>query len=121
MKMREIIFRFYVPKFKEMYDVIGIDFVKKIVFTSKWPKGIQISSGELIQFTGLIINKKEIYTKDIVDTTEGIGVVEYSLEKLGFVVELKEEYKTKIDIFCPLAHATKKLGDIYQNPELLKK
>ena len=124
--MIETKFRFYIPKFREMYDVTGIDFEKKIVFTSKWPKGIQINSGNLIQFTGLKDkNDKEIYEGDIIDYSNGncilIIIWNKSWGKFEYEILKKKDENIGYDIrMGRLDCYAKVIGNKYKNPELLK-
>lgn len=119
--MREIKFRAWFGKFKEMYTVKMIDLQKEIAYFDKYNYR-SFYDIELMQYTGLYDKKgKEIYEGDIVKlrANHGIGVVKYYDEWGAFVIEYIKPrplavlgmnyYKEDIEV----------LGNIYENPELL--
>ena len=144
--MREIKFRVYLDKmyYQDEYNeydinLIGIDFLNKIVTFAGYTDGEEEDSFErysfdennilykkdlkIMQYTGLKDkNNKEIYEGDIVKlrANHGIGVVKYYDEWGAFVVEYIKPrplavlgmnyYKEDIEI----------LGNIYENPKLME-
>ena len=128
--MREIKFRVWVKDRKEIFEVILIDYVtKKVTYLLERIGHLlnirhdKFNDVELMQYTGLKDkNGKEIYEGDIVKlrANHGIGVVKYSDEWGAFVVGYIKPrqlavlgmnyYKEDIEI----------LGNIYENPELIK-
>jgi len=118
---REIRFRAWDKITKTMRtNILSID-------VGEYGRNIYFSTGsylpqidaELMQYTGLKDkNGKKIYEGDIIKTDTQIGVVDYSFG--CFRVRGKKIEIFGIDLgngqgFCEV------IGDIYQNPELLKK
>ena len=129
--MREIKFRAWLKYGKEIVDVEEIDFMNEVInyIDNDYENNEQEIIGayfeniELMQYTELKDkNNKEIYEGDIVKlrASHGIGVIKYSDEWGAFVVEYIKPrplavlgmnyYKEDIEI----------LGNIYENPELIK-
>lgn len=119
--MREIKFRAWFEKFKEMYTVKMVDLQREIAYFDKYNYR-SFYDINLMEYTGLKDkNEKEIYEGDIVKlrANHGIGVVKYSDEWGAFIVEYiklrplavlgMNYYKEDIEV----------LGNIYENPELL--
>jgi len=115
--MRDIKFRAYSHKSKQMFD---------------WGSLLQddlaaiLTSGEdeVMEYTGLKDkNGKEIYEGDILKATDEIGVIKfgeydhkYHDGMLGFYLDCGE-----LGIFdAPTASCGEVIGNIYENPELLK-
>ena len=124
---REIKFRAWHKEKKIIGEVLGIDILHKEIFFSNEDvdcyEHTDFKDIKLMQYTGLKDkNNKEIYEGDIVKlrANHGIGVIKYSDEWGAFVVEYIKPrplavlgmnyYKEDIEV----------LGNIYQNPELLK-
>ena len=119
--MREIKFRAWFEKFKEMYTVKMVDLQKEIAYFDKYNYR-SFYDIDLMEYTGLKDkNEKEIYEGDIVKlrANHGIGIIKYSDEWGAFVIEYIKPrplavlgmnyYKEDIEV----------LGNIYKNPELL--
>ena len=125
---REIKFRAWIKELNEIREVEYINFWKKMIsYPNKFCKEYYLNADfyeiELMQYTGLKDkNNKEVYEGDIVKlrANHGIGVIKYSDEWGAFVVEYIKPrplavlgmnyYKEDIEV----------LGNIYENPELLK-
>ncbi len=78
-----------------------------------------VHDSELMQFTGLKDkNGKEIYEGDVLENSEDVrGVLRYVTKHAGLLIHcfLDEQY-----YYIGHAHKYKVLGNIYENPELLK-
>ena len=74
------------------------------------------------QFTGLKdCNGKEIYEGDVTDDNVGIGSVEYSEKYAGFRVNYHNGYcKWFYDYLDSEKRTLEIIGNIHENPELLK-
>ena len=125
---REIKFRAWIKELNEIREVEYINFWKKMIsYPNKFCKEYYLNADfyeiELMQYTGLKDkNNKEVYEGDIVKlrANHGIGVIKYYDEWGAFVVEYIKPrplavlgmnyYKEDIEV----------LGNIYENPELLK-
>lgn len=140
--MREIKFRIWYPKSKKMVlwsEVIGLHISTIFQKDSEFQR--------LMQFTGILdLNGQEVYEDDIVKVNVNVmtsghpytgddewidndyyAVVKFQPSKGFFgkvfkVVDLLDGQKVIMPRHVRLAsYRTKKLGNIYQNPELLTK
>ncbi len=114
--MREIRFRAWDKIRKKMIDVHGIQFVlEKVLWQEYEPEKTNwysdIENMELMQFTGLKDkNGKEIYEEDIVKWIGG------SIEPIVW-----ENFCAGFNLDESGARGVEVIGNIYENPELLKK
>lgn len=122
---REIKYRAWYKYAKRMQEVLTIDFINKKVFLSADKSGIPrnylyFDDCELMQYTGLKDKTgKEIYEGDIFETPFWVAVVEWDENNgrfLGFTVS-KER---RIVYVGRQPEPAKIIGNIYENPELLK-
>lgn len=126
--MREINFRAWDKKLKELtnYSISGIfiEFYNKD--TDCWEIDREGERFILCQYIGLKdISGREIYEGDIVKATSfarWIGVVKYSDENQAFIFDdLDKKYRGDSTVFMSqFDEGFKILGNIYENPELLK-
>ena len=110
--MREIKFRAWDKLAKSMYQVQSLT-------TYKGADDILCKKDcEIMQYTGLKDeNKKEIYEGDIIKWGEKIFVVEWSKTGAYF----KGRYTNLgYDLLCNCFRNNEVIGNIYENPELLK-
>lgn len=124
--MRKIKFRVWDKKQKVMRDVISINFLKKNVILLH-PRGHIIRRIDeecvLMQYTGLKDkNGREIYEGDIVKATTYYGTSFQSnilgkviFKEGAFMIETERGY-TLLDE----AKFIKVIGNVFENPELLK-
>jgi len=123
--MREIKFRAWIKKFKEMHGVRQVNFTQELVwFTEKWNEALELQFVELMQYTGLKDkNGKEIYEGDILKN-KGVSVVK-SIEDIHQVIGFRDakennphsEPQTTIETFESQFEI---IGNIYENPGLVK-
>lgn len=114
--MREINFRAWEKTLKEIIPVNNIDFqARQINVNSAWRTFDEVV---IMQFTGLKDkNGNEIYEGDIAKTSLGtIFVVEWDEDNCRFLGFTREELIVYVDR-RPLVEV---IGNIHQNPELLK-
>lgn len=79
-----------------------------------------VIGGTVCEYTGRADEDgKKVFTKDIVKTGEGIGVIGWDHENLTFFIYLvNNNSRTKIRLSC-LKKIEKVLGNAIDNPELL--
>ncbi len=140
--MREIKFRAWDKKVKKMLKVTSVDIRKKEVntITPIQYKGTRYSYNdfgevEIMQFTGLKDkNGKEIYEGDIVkgilpdsECDEPFKKMIVKYEEDGFALYRPEkEFNVSSGVYfgslasCTLNKSIEVIGNIYENPELLK-
>lgn len=125
--MREIKFRAWDKELKNWADyAIAYDRLSFLDENTGWWKTDK--EGErfiLCQYTGLKDNEdREIYEGDIVKAvvfSKWIGVAKYSDKNQAFVFEcIDKNYRGNIVFMSQFDQGFKILGNIYENPELLK-
>ena len=129
--MREIKFRAWHKEKKEIVNVEEIDFMNKVInyIDNDYENNRQEIIGayfediELMQYTGLKDkNGKEIYEGDIVKlrANHGIGVVKYYDEWGAFVVEYIKLKKIAVLGMNYYEEDIEVIGNIYENPKLIR-
>ena len=129
--MKQVKFRAWEKKFKEMIEVYDIDFAGGIInFNTAW-RGLE--EVELMQYTGLKDkNGKERYFDDIVKITWRKDTDSYLQQGDDYI---EKEFIARIDWYidrivyvlangkklnCPSDAQFEIIGNIYENPGLLK-
>ena len=123
--MREIKFRAWDKTTKTMYDVRELEWAGGEILTAYI--GLHTSDADniqLMQYTGLKDkNGKEIYEGDVIRLIpEKVDVVvEWDIRQVGFVMrETKNIGRYHADLGGYTRDAFEIIGNIYENPELLK-
>lgn len=126
--MREIKFRAWLPKANKMeYDIQQDNDLGDIITDHNYDNGNYI----LMQYTGLKDwDEKEVFEGDIIQYLyDGCNendqyIVEWDEENLQFAFKntKKEEYMALEDMYdCDYGkHSIRVIGNIYDNPELIK-
>lgn len=122
--MRELKFRAWDKELNFMINIkrYKIDFDGQVLFDNNDKELYnQTNKIELMQYTGLkdAINKNEIYEHDIINLL-GVGFlkVEWDYKHTGWIC-LDKHYK-KRNLADVLLNGGIRVGNIYENPELLK-
>ena len=119
--MREIKFRAWDKLNKEMFDVEIINFQERRVYkdTVSYRKFEDI---ELMQYTGLKDkNNKEIYEGDVLFESFGERYYKVVFENGSFRAEFEGDFEEySFDLIDVVAQGCEVVGNIYENPELIK-
>ena len=126
---RDIKFRAWVKDRKEIFEVILIDYVsKKITYLLERVGHLlnirhdKFNDVELMQYSGLTdMMEKEIYEGDILFESFGERYYKVVFENGSFRAEFEGEFEEhSFDLIDVVAQGCKIVGNIYENPELLK-
>ena len=119
--MREIKFRVWDKLNKEMINFESINFQERRVYedTVSYRKFNDI---ELMQYTGLKDMKgKEIYEGDILFESFGEKYYKVVFENGSFRAEFEGDFEEySFDLIDVVAQGCEVVGNIYENPELMK-
>jgi len=88
-----------------------------------YPNTPLLKQGRTIQqFTGLIdSNGKEVYEGDIVRYRDKLAEIKYETDRGSFIIEWKwDKNQHSHDLTCDSAMECRVIGNIFENPELLK-
>ena len=127
--MREIKFRAWVKEKKAIFEVILIDYVtKKVTYLLERVghllsiRDAKFNNVELMQYTGLKDkNGKEIYEGDILFESFGERYYKVVFENGSFRAEFEGDFEEhSFDLIDVVAQGCKIVGNIYENPELIK-
>ena len=119
--MREIKFRAWFEKFKEMYTVKMIDLQKEIAYFDKYNYR-SFYDIDLMEYTGLKdIREKEIYEGDILANGNNEKPYKVIFENGSFRAEFEGDFEEySFDLIDIVAQGCEVVGNIYENPELIK-
>lgn len=122
--MRENKFRAWHKGKKIMGEVLGIDILHKEIFFSNEDvdcyEHTDFKDIELMEYTGLKDkNNKEIYEGDIVTLHNSKYKVIFNSKEAGFVLR-DDEFEMNIPFTNNNNKRMEIIGNIYENPELLK-
>ena len=127
--MKEIKFRAWVKDRKAIFEVVLINYVtKKVTYLLERVghllsiRDAKFNDVELMQYTGLKDkNNKEIYEGDILFESFGERYYKVVFENGGFRAEFKGDFdEHSFDLIDVVAQGCEIVGNIYENPELLK-
>lgn len=117
--MREIKFRAWDKLNKDMFNVESINFQERRVYKDTVSYR-EFNDVEFIQYTGLKDkNGKEIYEGDIVILHNGKYKVIFNTEEARFVLR-DDEFEINIPFTNNNNERMEVLGNVYENPELIK-
>ena len=122
--MRDIKFRAWHKEKKIMGEVLGIDILHKEIFFSNGDVDCcgfaDLKYIELMQYTGLKdMREKEIYEGDIVTLHNSEYKVIFNTEEARFVLR-NDEFEMNIPFTNNNNKRMEVIGNIYENPELIK-
>ena len=122
--MREIKFRAWHKEEKIIGEVLGIDILHKEIFFSNGDVHCCGFSDfkyiELMEYTGLKDkNNKEIYEGDIVIHHSKMHKIIFNAEEARFVLR-DDEFELEIPFTNNNSKRMEIVGNIYENPELIK-
>ena len=125
--MREIKFRAWVKEKKAIFEVILINYVtKKVTYLLERVghllsiRDAKFNDVELMQYTGLKDkNGKEIYEGDIVTLHNSRYKVIFNMEQARFVLR-DDKFEMEIPFTNNNCKRMEVVGNIYENPELIK-
>ncbi len=127
--MREIKFRAWVKDRKAIFEVISIDYVsKKVTYIVERTGHLlnirhdKFNDVELMQYTGIKDkDNKEIYEGDILFESFGERYYKVVFENGSFRAEFKGDFEEySFDLIDVVAQGCEIVGNIYENPELIK-
>jgi len=132
--MRKIKFRAWIKEEKRMsyshawiFGVMASNYVENSKFQNS--DTLEVRNMILMQYTGLKAKGKEIYEGDIVrlggfgvNDPKKIQIIEWGQDNCGFLVSARSWSKNqyKIPATCDSLHGCEIIGNIHENPELLK-
>ena len=116
--MREIKFRAWFEKFKEMYTVKMVDLQREIAYFDKYNYR-SFYDIDLMEYTGLKDkNGKEIYEGDIVIHHSKMDKIIFNTEEARFVLR-DDEFEMNIPFTNNNNKRMEIIGNIYESLELL--
>ena len=127
--MREIKFRVWVKDRKAVFEVVLINYVtKKVTYLLERVGHLlsirdeKFNDIELMQYTGLKdMRGKEIYEGDILFESFGERYYKVIFENGSFRAEAEGDFdEYSFDLIDIVAQGCEVVGNIYENPELLK-
>ena len=124
--MREIKFRAWHKEKKIIGKVLGIDILHKEIYFSNENincyECTEFKDIELMQYTGLKDkNNKEIYEGDILSDGNNKKPYKVIFENGSFRAEFEGDFEEySFDLIDVVAQGCEVVGNIYENPELIK-
>ena len=122
--MREIKFRAWLKEHKTMVNVAEIDIDHQLIYHYGFDdfegNFENFNSIELLQYTGLK-DKNEIYEGDILFQSFGERYYKVIFENGSFRAEFEGDFEEySFDLINIVAQGCEVVGNIYENPELIK-
>ena len=128
--MREIKFRAWLKEKKEMIDNARPDFFCKQLNYLRGNSaggqdvlGVSTEDIELMQYTGLKdMREKEIYEGDVLSNGNDEKPYKVIFENGSYRAEFEEDFEEySFDLIDVVAQGCEIIGNIYENPELIRK
>nr|DAQ62740.1 MAG TPA: YopX protein [Caudoviricetes sp.] len=119
---REFEFRAWLTKYNKMVNIYSWNIWQEYFMCSEYDSEFYLEETPIMQYTGLKDkNNKEIYEGDILFESFGERYYKVVFENGSFKAEFEGDFEEySFDLIDVVAQGCEVVGNIYENPELLK-